>query len=62
MHSTPIMSSRRTRMARPAHSGGTRVAEITWLGTRSPSRSNHHSDSWVRMAPRSGIGVGSTAS
>ena len=62
MHSTGTISSRRQRIARPGHSAGTSVAEITWLGTRSASRSNHHSDSWVRIAPLSGIGVGSTTS
>ena len=41
---------------------GTSVADTTWLGTMSASRSNHHSDSWVRIRPLSGIGVGSTTS
>ena len=49
-------------MARPAHCRGTSVAEITWLGMMSLSRSNHHSDSWVRMRPLPGTGVGSTTS
>ena len=62
MHSTGTMSSRRHRIARPANSAGTSVAEITWFGTRSASCSNHHSDSRVRTAPLSGIGVGSTTS
>src|SRR5215469_12364360 len=53
---------RRQRIARSANSAGTSTAEMTWWGTRSASRSNHHSDSWVRMAPLSGIGVGSTTS
>ena len=33
MHSTGTMSSRRHRIARPAHSAGTSVAEMTWFGT-----------------------------
>ena len=49
-------------MARPAHSAGTSVAEMTWLGTTSASCSNHHSESWVRIAPLSGTGVGSITS
>ena len=48
-------------MARPANSGGTSV-DTTWFGTMSASCSNHHSDSWVRTRPLSGIGVGSTKS
>ncbi len=40
---------------------GTSV-EITWLGTMSAIRSNHHSDSWVRTRPLSGISFGSTQS
>src|SRR6266511_2367952 len=62
MHSIWIISSRRQRMARPAHSGGTSAAEITWLGTTSASRANHHSESWVRILPLSRIGVGRTTS
>ncbi len=61
-HSTGTISSRRHRIARPANSGGTSVAEITWLGTRSASCSNHHSDSAVSSLPLSGIGVGRTTS
>ena len=49
-------------MARPAHSGGTSEAEITWFGTMSASWPNHYSDSWVKILPLSGIGVGSTTS
>ena len=62
MHSTGIISSRWHLMARPAHSGGTSDAEITWFGTMSASWPNHHSDSWVKILPLSGIGVGSTTS
>jgi hypothetical protein len=56
------MDSRRHRIARPANSAGTSVDEMTWFGTTSASCSNHHSDSRVRIAPLSGIGVGSTTS
>jgi len=45
MHSTITMSSRRQRIARPAHCSGTSVAEITWFGTTAASWSNHHKDS-----------------
>ena len=62
MHSTMTISRRSQRTARPAHSAGTSVAEMTWLGTTSASWSNHQSDSWVRILPLSGIGVGSTTS
>ncbi len=55
------MSSFVHTIARRATASGTRV-EMTWLGTRSLSRSNHHSDIAVRMRPLSGIGVGSTQS
>ncbi len=58
MHSTGIMSSRRHLSARPFHSAGTSVAESTWFGITSASWSNHHSESWVRIAPLPGIGVG----
>ena len=58
MHSTGSMSSRWQRIARPAHSAGTSVAEITWLGTMSASRSNHQSESWVSTRPLPGTGVG----
>ncbi len=49
-------------MARPAHSAGTSVAEITWLVITSPSWPNHQSESWVSTRPLPGIGVGSTTS
>ncbi len=62
MHSTGTMSRRRHRIARPAHSGGTSVAEMTWFGATSASWPNHHSDSWVRILPLSGIGVGKITS
>jgi hypothetical protein len=55
------LSSRRHRIARPFHSGGT-SSLTTWFGTRSSSRRNHHNDSCVRIAPLSGIGVGNTTS
>ena len=35
---------------------------MTWLGTRSASWSNHHSDIRVRISPLSGIVVSSTKS
>ena len=56
-HSTSTMSSDSTMVARPATASGTCV-EMTWLGTS--SWSNHHSESWVRMAPLSGMLVAST--
>src|SRR5690242_17245714 len=62
MHSTGSIDSRWQRTARPVHSGGTSAEETTWFGTTSASRSNHHSESWVRTAPLSGICVGSTTS
>ena len=36
--------------------------DSTWLGTRSSSCSNHHSDICVSTAPLSGIGDSSTKS
>ena len=62
MHSTGSISSRRHRIARPSHSAGTSVPEITWFGITSPSWPNHHSESWVSTRPLPGIGVGSTTS
>ena len=54
MASTLSISSLRTSTARPATASGTSV-DTTWLGTRSESWSNHHSDSRVSTAPLSGI-------
>ena len=62
MHSTGTIASLRQRTARPANSGGTSVADMTWFGAMSARRSNHHSDSAVRISPLSGMGVGRTTS
>ena len=55
------MSSGSQTIARPSTPAGTLV-ERTWLAVTLSSRSNHHSDSAVRILPLSGTGVGSTQS
>ena len=57
MHSTgSIVQAAAADRPGPAHSAGTSVAEMTWLGMMSASCSNHHRDSCVRILPLSGIG------
>ena len=61
MHSTGNMSSFLQIMARPSTAAGTPPSTVdasTWCST--PSWSNHHRLSWVRMRPLSGISLAST--
>ena len=58
MHSTGNMSSFLQIIARPSTAAGTPPSTVdasTWCST--PSCSNHHRLSWVRMRPLSGISL-----